>query len=124
MRTIKFRGERLDGGGWAYGSLWGGANHSFVTPANLGIGFSGSTHFIGAYAYEVTPESVGQWTGLVDRHGKEIFEGDVITNGVFKRVVEFTDGGYYPFTSTVGAFYPDECEVIRSIHDNPELMEV
>ena len=124
MRTIKFRGKRLDGGGWVYGSLWGGANESYMIPDNFGIGFDESTNCFTTGAYEVIPESVGQWTGLVDRHGKEIYEGDVITNGVFKRVVEFTDGGYYPFTSTVGAFYPDECEVIRSIHDNPELMEV
>lgn len=134
----KSRGKRTDTLEWVYGSLWGGANHSFVTPANFGIGFSKSTHFIEAYAYEVLPESVGQWTGKFDINGIEIYKGDIVNSGHLKSdewipsiaVIEWDDEFAMFYQSLKGInkgltqLMDVPCEIVGNIHDNPELMEV
>jgi len=64
MRTIKFRGLRVDGKGWVYGHYYDDEIQSFIIS--------------GINTYEVIPESVGQFTGLIDIEGKEIYEGDYV----------------------------------------------
>jgi len=138
MRTIKFRGKRLDGEGWAYGYPLEKFQAIDAEPrividtcrtfANDGY------HSLEQYA--VLPESVGQWTGLVDRHGKEIYEGDVLHRDFHQDMfAEFYKVAFCLVSCNPvqrANWSPVTCrgsdiiyrEIIGNIIDSPELMEV
>lgn len=123
----KFRGKRLDGE-WVYGSL-------------VAVGGMTETYWIlesdGIFKDNILPESVGQWTGLVDRHGKEIFEGDVlrnVLNPLYDNEPYFiaydTWSGGWNWIDRAGNEDPyfhaiaKHSEIIGNLMDSPELMEV
>lgn len=135
MREILFCGKRIDNGEWIEGFY-------LVLPMGETVILSNN-----GYA-KIDPETVGEFTGLTDRNGKKIFEGDIVkfTDKSFgyewKAVVEFGNpNGNYTWgwqlkpigkaknvntdilcwveMEETGAF----CEVIGNIHDNPELVQ-
>ncbi len=116
MRTIKFRGKRIDNDEWVYGYMT-------VTPQS-------EHHFIGSGTMGtwiiVYPETVGQYTGPKDKNGKEIYGGDIIQTATGSTsVVEWSD---IHVTWIIGEEFLFEMnfardEIIGNIHDNPELIK-
>lgn len=120
-REIKFRGKRIDNGEWIVGSLDNSDNRECF------ILYRNEKHE--PYSVRVNPKTVGQFTGLTDKNGKDIYEGDICyghSDGAGKIVWTKFDGGYdYEFNdgNIVGIFEVIKfIEVIGSIYENPELL--
>ena len=149
MREIKFRGKRIDNGEWVYGFL---ANRGLISIGAIQISVedinSKATAQMRAViqAYQVDPETVGQYTGLKDRNGKEIYEGDIVrftrknvfnAKGLIIGVIEYHPDRLAYIVSNCIVRQPDGekekwdytflsedgLEVIGNIYDNPELLE-
>ena len=143
MREILFRGK-TNKGEWVYGDL-----------LNVGVDYDYAIRTYGGREHgqvnAVNEKTIGQYTGLTDKNGKKIFEGDIIkqtfhlkqTNGSWAReiisVVEygisyaysnvcgvcerFSDGSGIAMLSVMDTRGIVDCEVIGNIHDNPELLK-
>lgn len=132
MRDILFRGKKKTTGKWVYGNLIHVDDYCCVLEREEDIHEMDTPYldseigWIDGQAAPVIPETVGQFTGLFDRNGKMIFEGDVIKDeyGITKSV-KFYRGYYCPFVAFPDYRCWDEsrCEVIGTVHDNPELLE-
>ncbi|MBH1941659.1 hypothetical protein I5677_12220 [Mobilitalea sibirica] len=117
-REIKFRGRSIDTKEWVYGFLYINSNdgRTFVlVDGDLTEDFT---------AVVVIPETIGQYIGLKDKNGKEIYEEDIFCHPnapKYKYVVEWEDGGFSIFIEDTG-FKHNYIEVIGNIHENPELI--
>ena len=149
MRTIKFRGKRIDNGEWIYGNLF--IPNKFVkgvyicpetSYADFYPEFSDGDSFEEVKArqdgitlghfHEVHSESIGQFTGLLDKNGKEIYEKDIVKLSLDGDVgkVTFAGGGFYfdidgeETEYLVGEFKQSEIEILGPTTDTPELLTV
>ena len=136
MREILFRGKRIcEKKNWVEGCLLNldaDSGHVFIVPFFNGASTMPVSRIVECTSNYVNPETVGQFTGLTDKNGKKIFEGDVVEvnhdayPGVRGKVF-FKNGSFMlknvSDVLTLYGFLP-WCEVIGNIHDNPELLEV
>ena len=122
MREIKFRGKRLDNGGWVYGGF--AIRHRGAIPVILEADEDSITFRI------VYRRTVGQFTGLLDKNGKEIYEGDIFRFDHPDSIneVSYSIGGGFAGFDFSPAFTDGDkltnIEIIGNIHDNPELINL
>jgi len=127
MREIKFRGKRIYNGEWVEGSLCQGENRIFIVYDNdfTVSTIYGETNLISDRFFEVDPDMIGQYTGLKDKHGTEIYEGDIIDCGFGDgNTVVYFDEKTCQFTTEQRWLWGyDKIEVLGNIYDNPELIK-
>jgi uncharacterized phage protein (TIGR01671 family) len=113
MRDIKFRGLGIDGKWWFGESRPSGERH-----VNL------ATFFANLHAGAIRPETVGEWTGLHDKNGKEIYEGDIVVDNIghylLPTEVELNWVWIHDFIEY--SLSGNNLEVIGNIWENPELL--
>lgn len=128
MRTIKFRGKEIITNQWVEGDLLQCPNkYPTIRMWEEAYPIARSIDFV------VFPDTIGQFTGLHDKNGREIYEGDIIKylfHGLFyagtiiyqdaKFVMKKIYGDGYMFPQDYGEKY---IEVIGNIHTNPELLK-
>lgn len=130
MREILFRGKRTDNGEWVKGFYVCVLDTHYIMTGKFDSLTNG---IINSEAYKVDPSTVGQFTGLEDKLGTKIFEGDVIDDLGIEYIVVF-DSDYAQFRGKFDGWNAEishiasRCEVIGNIYDNPydnpELLEV
>lgn len=129
MREILFRGKRVDDGKWVEGFY-------SQMPNTYAEDGKPLRHCIDDYpcCNVVNPETVGQYTGLTDKNGKRIFEGDVVVietdcipSFMLNRYVVVWDDDQVAYKllkdNTIYDLPMGRMETIGNIHDNPELLE-
>ena len=130
MREYLFRGKRKDNEEWVHGDLWCNPYGKRVVCIVSPINNQGTTG-----GNEVDAETVGQYTGMVDKNGTKIFEGDIIDflyrsdgddYGIVQYDVDETEFGFVYnliYDGLVRHYCSRDIEVIGNIYDNPELMK-
>ena len=156
MRTIKFRGKRIDNGEWVYGYYARLRNefkewHCIMTEKDASENYIKDCNGYNMLYTPVNHNTVGQFTGLYDKNGEEIYEGDILL--WTRKNVHIEGRPLRDFADRCEIFYDDDkcafrfkykldcgsccglldfsddradesyIEIIGNIHDNPELLE-
>lgn len=133
MREILFRGKRMDNEEWVKGDLirepWGYCIQVVDGDGNL----------FTRKKYAIDTSTVGQYTGLLDKNGKHIFEGDIIEQSGCRWIVGFQNNAFVALEEDGSMQFalfeqyifdwnektwspPDYFEIIGNIHDNQQLL--
>ena len=123
MREILFRGKRKDNGEWVEGYYVCIRYKHIHRVDHLITDLIGTSHV-------VDPETIGQYTGLTDKNGKKIFEGDIVKLQMpgyeMDGQIIFEEATFYIMEGDVREvlWYEEaKFEVIGTIHDDPALLE-
>ena len=127
MREIKFRGMNMEGQ-WVYGYLGKDWDNDVSITTNF------DSDVLCSCEYKVFPESVGQYTGLKDKNGREIYEGDLLQhpNGVIAEIKYLDDlaafVAVYVQNDNIEMDYLDKeiiskCKIVWNRYENKQLLE-
>lgn len=146
-REIKFRGYDVDTKKWYYGGYTKFDKVTLCMATEKEVkdneeylilfqGFSDWNMTKPSHMADVDPESVGQYTGLKDKYGKEIYEGDILRDRESIVTIDFINGMFIAKYRTMNNLwkeygslhrylcdYEDSANVIGNIYENPELLE-
>ncbi len=122
MREIEFRGKRIDNGEWVYGSLITAVVSKKNKNINTFIKLQDAVE-TNLETFVVKPESIGQFTGLLDKNGNKIFEGDILKSDIFDSqefTLEFISGSFngYTYGYLLKNEHFNRSEIIGNIHEN------
>ena len=125
MREILFRAKRVDNGEWAegyYAKLKWCNNIIYVAIPNEAEIDSGNSL---CETHEINPETICQYTGMVDKNGNRIWENDIVQTPFRRFVVTYFDGvwGDRYGVAMRESIFGEGGVVIGNVFDNPELME-
>ena len=123
MKEILFRGKRIDNGEWVEG-------YPFGVDAIVPLDAKYTVTSMGTVLHDilaVDPATIGQYTGLVDKNGKKIFEGDIVKQRneigtIYYERNYCTLAIVLKRNADLFQHIKYKCEIIGNIHDNPELL--
>lgn len=137
MRTIKFRarafekewGTNIEKGDWVYGNYFEESidiedNITFQTQYFIKSPYGDHYQDI-----RIDIKTLGQFTGLLDKNGKEVFEGDIIKSEIYEKedtgTIEWSNDGLYIVNGNhLQDYHFGKIEIIGNIYQNPELLEI
>lgn len=127
-RTIKFRGKSADNGKWITGCYYHECGNTYIVEDRQSLSETSRN-----VPYVVIPETVGQFTGLFDKNGKEIYEGDIIKGFDITIEVWYSEDKacfmaemkepQNDMVDILGGYDTARMEIIGNIYDNPELIK-